>query len=103
MYLRISDLAIGQGDADGLLGRIESDLVPVYRAADGFIAYYAIKQDTTNATTIRVFEDEASLDAAVQTATAATDQIATDFQITNSPHGDAEVGVGFAFAPVHAP
>jgi hypothetical protein len=103
MHLRISDLTIGQGTADGALGRIQSDLIPIYKAADGFVAYYAFKQAADSATTVRVFEDQATLDAATQAASAATDQIVNDFQITNTPHGGADADVAFAFAPVHTP
>lgn len=103
MYVRISDLTIGQGDTDGFFARVATDVLPTYRTADGFIAYYGIKQDASNATTVRVFEDEASLDAAIQAASAATDQITQDFSVTNTPHGGDDAAVALAYAPRQTP
>jgi hypothetical protein len=44
VFISIIDLQVDQGDADTLLSRILSDLVPVYSAAQAFVAYYAIKK-----------------------------------------------------------
>ncbi len=105
MFVHVSDLQVGQEDedADTLLSRILSDLVPIYKAAKGFVAYYAIKKDNDTATTIRIFEDQASFLAAVQDAAGATNQIVTDLQVTNTEHTDAEAGVASAFGPIHVP
>ncbi len=103
MFVNVSDLTIGQGDADTFLSRILNEVVPIYSAAQGFIAYYAIKKGNDNATTIRVFEDQRSYDAAVQDAADATQQIATDLQVTNTQHTSADAGVASAFGAIHVP
>src|SRR5690349_17467731 len=100
MFVRIADVTLGQGDADSFFARLQTDVIPIYRAADGFIAYYGVAQVSNAATVVRVFEDEASLDAAVQSADPATSQIEADFLITSSPHVEGDAGVASAFGPV---
>ena len=62
-----------------------------------------MKREIEAATTIQVFEDLASLEAAVQDAKDATSQIVNDFELTNTEHIRGEVGVASAFGAIHAP
>jgi hypothetical protein len=103
MFVNVSDLTM-QGDADTFLNRILNEVVPIYRASQGFIAYYAIKKGDHSATTIRVFEDQASFDAAIQNADNATAQIGTDLGVDPpTQHTNADAGVASAFGAIHVP
>jgi hypothetical protein len=95
MFVHVIDLAVGQGDADTLLNRIQSDLIPIYQVAQGFVAYYAVKQTDNSVTTIRVFEDLPSIEAAAQAAHTATEQIVSDLQLEPTEHirGEAAIHV----------
>jgi hypothetical protein len=93
MFVSVIDLQIGQGDADTLLSRIESDLVPIYQDAEGFVAYFGVKQSDTSVETIRIFEDEESIQAAVEATKEKTDQIIQDLNLTPSEHASADATI----------
>ena len=93
MFVSVIDLQINNSDADTLLSRIESDLVPIYSDAEGFLAYYGLKQSENSVSTIRIFEDEKSIQAAVEAAQAATDQIINDLGLVPSEHSSAEATI----------
>jgi hypothetical protein len=93
MFVSVIDLQINNSDADTLLSRIESDLVPIYSDAEGFLAYYGVKHSENSVSTIRIFEDEKSLQAAVEAATEATDQIINDLGLVPTEHTSAEATI----------
>ena len=69
MNMRIVKLTIGAaaaGDVNDLLNRITADLVGPYSQAAGFVGYFnaADPNDASIAYTVRVFADDASLQAA---------------------------------------
>jgi hypothetical protein len=101
VYVRINDLTVAQGSTEDLLSRIADELVPILRDSDGFIAYYAmpaLEDDgvtvaSDSVTTVRIFEDEASIDMATQDASGVTQQLTSDSQLTNRNHVNAEPAV----------
>ena len=91
MYARVIQLTTNTGSGQDVVDRIQSDLLPIYRGADGFIAYYIVGAGADTFVTIRVFNDEQTLEAANQTASAESDQILADFDITPSDSGQGDV------------
>lgn len=91
MYARAIQLVIGVGTGQEVADRIESDLLPVYRAAQGFFAYYVIEAAANTFVTVRVFDDEATLEAATQAASDASEQIRVDFDVSFSEAGEGDI------------
>jgi len=66
MFLRTANLQVDIGSPSDVIDRIRNDLlVPVSRTP-GFFAYYVLELPDSIVSTIRVFEDEASMDAATR-------------------------------------
>jgi hypothetical protein len=93
MFVSIVELQIRNRVPDTLSNRIENDLIPIYKDANGFIAYLGVKQSENSLETVRVFEDEASLKVALGAADSATQQIINGFQLeaTEQTHAEASV------------
>ena len=96
MYERISKLTIGNGDAAGLIQRIQSDLSALIEGAAGFIAYTVVKVDDQTVVSVRLFRDSGSMDAEAQSNLAITQAITNDFQLTNEAVVDGETNIGIA-------
>ena len=103
MNVRIVELVLAQGSADELLGSIGSELAPLLRASDGFLAYYAFATADGTVVTVRVFEDETSMEAARETARAVTDQLAATYGLSEGATFLGDVAVGAAFGPRSVP
>ena len=72
------------------------------RSAEGLVAYYAVKVDDT-VQTIRVFVDEATLDASSAGAIGdAQNQIQLSFLLAPTLTFQGEVGVAAAYGPIVA-
>ena len=96
MYSRVIQLVVGTGSGQEVVNRIDSDLLPIYADASGFLAYYVIAaggdaDDTF--VTIRVFEDEVALEDADVAAADATEQIGVDFDLSFTHQGEGEVAL----------
>jgi len=91
MYVRAVQLVIGAGSGQDLKDRIESDLLPVYRGAAGFRAYYVVRAAADTFVTIRAFENEQALEAANDAASDASEQISVDFDISFADAGEGDV------------
>lgn len=96
MYQRTEKLVIGTGDAAGVIGRIQSDLVPLIQAASGFISYTIVKIDDSNVLSTRLFRDFTAMDAATQSTGQTTSSIATDFQLSLEVIVDSDANIGVA-------
>ena len=103
MNIRIVQLQLAQGSADELLASIASDLAPVLRSCDGFLGYYALAAGDGTVVTVRVFEDEASMDASRETSRTVTEQLAQAYGLSEGFTSWGDVAVGAAFGPRSAP
>jgi len=65
MYLAIRKFS-GVKDPEGILKRIETELVPQIRELPGFIAYYAVKFDDGSYGPASIFETKSNLDNALE-------------------------------------
>lgn len=96
MYQRSETLTVATGDAAGLIGRIQSDLVPLIEAASGFISYTIVKIDDQNVLSTRLFADSGAMDSATASTHDTTTAIANDFQLSLEVVADADVSIGAA-------
>jgi hypothetical protein len=96
MYQRSETLTVATGDSAGLIGRIQSDLVPLIEAASGFISYTIVKIDDQNVLSTRLFADLGAMDAATASTHDTTTAIANDFQLSLAVVADADVSIGAA-------
>ena len=95
MYLRIIRVVVGSGDTSDAVLRIANDLIPIYRQARGFIAYYVIGAADDTLLTIRHFDDLQTLEEANATAGDASEQIRVDFNLSFADLGEGYlVGYG---------
>ncbi len=81
MYARIRQLTSGTASAQDITDRLVTDLLPIYEAAEGFIAYTIVGTYTNGVLTVRVFDDLATLDAANDAAADVTQQLGVDLGI----------------------
>ena len=103
MHMRIVKLTTGAaavGDVNDLLNRIDADLVGPYSVAEGFVGYFnaADPNDASIAYTVRVFADEATLQAANATLVGAQNTIVNDFDLTADPVLASDISAGAAYA-----
>jgi hypothetical protein len=84
-----------------LLLRIDAEVAPIARTAQGFIGYFAVAADETTLFTTRVFQDRASLEAEMQAASAVSDAIAVEFGFSDREAiVDGPVGVARGYGPI---
>jgi hypothetical protein len=101
MYQRTMRVTITSGLMPDLMLRLDSEVAPVARAASGFIGYFAVAADDTTLLTTRIFQDQQSLDAETQAASAVSNAIAADFGFTDlEALVDGPVGVTRTYGPV---
>jgi hypothetical protein len=98
MFLRTANLEVDVGPASAVIDRIRDDLVVPLSANPGFFAYYVLELPNSVVSTIRIFEDQASMDAATQATASILDSIIQDFSITNVTFSDGEIATGVAYA-----
>lgn len=96
MFQHTVKLTIGSGDATDLIQSIETDLAPQIEAADGFIAYTAVKIDDQTVITTRLFRDVSSIQAESQSSQQTTDQLINDFQLTVDSIINSDLNIGIA-------
>lgn len=94
MYSRVIQLVVGTGSGQDLVNRIQSDLLPIYTPAPGFLAYYVVADGgAANDTfvTVRVFQDLATLEDANTAAADASEQLRVDFDLSFTIQGEGDV------------
>ena len=103
MHMRIAKLTIGAGaagDVNDLLNRIDGDLVSPYTFSEGFVGYFnaADPNDASVAYSVRVFADEATLQAANVALSGSQTAIVNDFNLSVDAVLATDVSVGAAYA-----
>ena len=63
MYVTIRSRRMVSGSVDELMRKIDEGLVPIVRAAPGYVAYYAIDSGGGVVSAVSVFEDETTAKA----------------------------------------
>jgi hypothetical protein len=94
MFARDIQLVLGTGSGQELVDRIQADLLPIYRAAPGFLTYHVIAaggEANDTFTTLRVFDSQAALEDANAAAEDASEQIRVDFGLTFTLQGEGDV------------
>lgn len=98
MFLRTANLEIDLAAPSDVIDRIRDDLRGPLSESPGFFAYYVLELPDSVVSTIRVFEDMASMDAAAQSTASILDSIIQDFSITNVTFSEGEIATGVAYA-----
>jgi len=102
MYLRSFVFQIGVKSTEEVIQRIRSDLIPRLSTQPGFFAYYVVALSENRVATIRIFEDQDSLESAHEATVGALDAIVKEFNITDGIveesgyDGDVSAGVAYA-------
>lgn len=81
MYARIRRLTSGIASGVEIAERLQTDLLPVYEAAEGFVSYTVIGTFANGVHTLRVFQDQASMEAVQEASQAASEQMTADLEI----------------------
>ncbi len=81
MFARIRQLSCQNFTGQDIADRLISDILPIYEAAPGFIAYSIVATFTNGVLTLRIFEDADTLEAANEASADAAQQMGADLDI----------------------
>ena len=76
MYAQVRIIDTGNDPADALLERLRTEVAPIYSASPGFVGYFVVGSHTNRIETVRIFDDQATFEAATEAARPTQEQIA---------------------------